>query len=254
MSILATIKDHSGRIYRGIQALLVVSIAAIGLAAFGLTENASRATALAISATSTCLALLVLMYMRASVVQSLQSAAAAEAEKHRFLTVDAMTGAMTRRYFIEALRGRLGTLRNKREASLLLIDLDHFKQVNDRAGHAAGDAILHKVANVLSAGVRGGDTVARLGGDEFAVLLPGCSLDQALRIAEQIRAGVEREGLAPDHGGLGVTASIGVVQVDPGHLTLAEVLDAADKACYEAKHAGRNAVRHAPAKGKALAN
>ena len=69
MSILATIKDHSGRIYRGIQALLVVSIAATGLAAFALTESASRAGALAVSVTSTSMALLVLMYMRASVVQ-----------------------------------------------------------------------------------------------------------------------------------------------------------------------------------------
>ncbi|TGV63261.1 GGDEF-domain containing protein, partial [Mesorhizobium sp. M00.F.Ca.ET.158.01.1.1] len=86
MSILATIKDHSGRIYRGIQALLVMSIAATGLATVALTENASRAGALAISATSTLMALLVLMYMRSSVVQRLQSAEDAEAEKHRFLT------------------------------------------------------------------------------------------------------------------------------------------------------------------------
>ncbi|TIV63571.1 MAG: GGDEF domain-containing protein, partial [Mesorhizobium sp.] len=124
MSILATIKDHSGRIYRGIQALLVMSIAATGLAAFALTENASRDGALMMSAASTLMALLVLMYMRSSVVQRLQSAEDAEAEKHRFLTVDAMTGAMTRRYFIEALRDRLGGLRNRRQASLLLIDLD----------------------------------------------------------------------------------------------------------------------------------
>ncbi|TIV90785.1 MAG: GGDEF-domain containing protein, partial [Mesorhizobium sp.] len=75
MSILATIKDHSGRIYRGIQALLVASIAATAIAAFGLTGNGSRATALALAATSTSLALLVLMYMRSSIVQRLQSAA-----------------------------------------------------------------------------------------------------------------------------------------------------------------------------------
>src|SRR4051794_29173514 len=126
MSILATIKDHSGRIYRGIQALLLLSIAATSIADSGLTDGAARSGALAISATSTLMALLVLMYMRSSVVQRLQSAAFAEAEKHRFLTIDAMTGAMTRRYFIEALRDRLASLRNPREASLLLIDLDHF--------------------------------------------------------------------------------------------------------------------------------
>src|SRR6202008_4401371 len=90
----------------------------------------------------TLMALLVLMYMRSSVVQRLQSAADAEAEKHRFLTIDAMTGAMTRRYFIEALPDRLGGLRNRPEASLLLIDLDHFKQLNDTFGHQFGDLAL----------------------------------------------------------------------------------------------------------------
>lgn len=169
-------------------------------------------------------------------------------------THDPLTDLVNRREF-ERLLGQLVADRRRHDAaSALFIDLDHFKQVNDRAGHAAGDAILHKVAQVLRGGVRAGDTVARLGGDEFAVLLPGCSLDQALRIAEQIRADVEREGLVPGHAGLGVTASVGVVQVDAGHLTLADVLDAADKACYEAKHSGRNAVKNSPVRTPAPAD
>lgn len=168
-------------------------------------------------------------------------------------THDPLTDLVNRREF-ERLLGQLLADRRRHDAACaLFIDLDHFKQVNDNAGHAAGDAILHEVAHVLRDGVRAGDTVARLGGDEFAVLLPGCGMDQALRIAEQIRAGVERKGAVPDHAGLGVTASVGVVQIDPGQLTLAQVLDAADKACYAAKHAGRNAVRSAPVAARAAA-
>ncbi|TKB05564.1 MAG: GGDEF domain-containing protein, partial [Mesorhizobium sp.] len=197
MSILATIKDHSGRVYRGIQALLVVSIAATGLAAFGLPENPSRAAALGVSAISTCLALLVLMYMRSSVVRRLQSAEAAEAEKHRFLTVDAMTGAMTRRYFLEALRDRLGTLRKRRQASLLLIDLDHFKQLNDTFGHQFGDLALgylvKEAERIFADGI-----IGRLGGDEFGVIVPhgdAAAINKDVRrLLGAMRAGKRHEG------------------------------------------------------------
>jgi len=240
MSILATIKDHSGRVYRGIQALLVVSVAAIALTVFGLAESTSRATALAISATSTCLALLVLMYMRASVVQSLQSAAAAEAEKHRFLTVDAMTGAMTRRYFIEALRGRLGTLRNKREASLLLIDLDHFKQLNDTFGHQFGDlALAHLVKEaerIFTDGV-----IGRLGGDEFGVILPHADAAaihrDARRLLDAVRLGKRYEGkIIP----LSISAGVALAPLHASNTT--ELMLLADLALYESKAGGRGRV------------
>ena len=240
MSILATIKDHSGRIYRGIQALLVVSIAATGLAAFALTESASRAGALAVSVTSTSMALLVLMYMRASVVQRLQSAADAEAEKHRFLTVDAMTGATARRYFIEALGDWLGGLRNRRQASLLLIDLDHFKQLNDTFGHQFGDlALAHLVAEarrIFEDGV-----IGRLGGDEFGVMVPYGDVAlinrDARRLLDAMRAGKRHEGKI-----IPLSISVGVA-LAPLHASNAtELMLLADLALYESKAGGRGRI------------
>jgi diguanylate cyclase (GGDEF)-like protein len=236
MSILATIKDHSGRIYRGIQALLATSIAATGLAAFALTENTSRTGALAVSVTSTLMALLVLMYMRSSVVQRLQSAADAEAEKHRFLTVDAMTGATARRYFIEALGG----LRSRRQASLLLIDLDHFKQLNDTFGHQFGDlALAHLVAEarrIFEDGV-----IGRLGGDEFGVMVPHGDIAlinrDARRLLDAMRAGKRHEGkIVP------LSISVGVA-LAPLHASNAtELMLLADLALYESKAGGRGRV------------
>ncbi|WP_224543132.1 putative bifunctional diguanylate cyclase/phosphodiesterase [Mesorhizobium sp. CA16] len=240
MSILATIKDHSGRIYRGIQALLVMSIAATGLAAFALTENASRAGALAVSVTSTLMALLVLMYMRSNVVQRLQSAADAEAEKHRFLTVDAMTGAMTRRYFIEALGDWLSGSRNRRQASLLLIDLDHFKQLNDTFGHQFGDlALAHLVAEaqrIFEDGV-----IGRLGGDEFGIMVPHGDVasigNDARRLLHAMRAGKRHEGKI-----IPLSISVGVALAPLHASNGTELMLLADLALYESKAGGRGRV------------
>ncbi len=161
---------------------------------------------------------------------------------------DALTELVNRREFERRL-GQLVADRRRREvACAFFIDLDHFKQVNDSAGHAAGDAILKKVAQVLRDCVRSGDTVARLGGDEFAVLLPACGLDRAMLIAEKMRYGIALEGVCEADPSLRVTASIGIVEIDNRLRSLAEVLEAADQACYAAKHAGRNVVRCAPLK------
>lgn len=240
MSILATIKDHSGRIYRGIQALLVASIAATAIAAFGLTGNGSRATALALAATSTSLALLVLMYMRSSIVQRLQSAADAEAEKHRFLSIDAMTGAMTRRYFLEALSDRLGSLRNRRQASLVLIDLDHFKQLNDTFGHQFGDLALAHL--VKEAGRIFADSiVGRLGGDEFGVIVShgdAAALNKDVRrLLDAMRAGKRHEGKI-----IPLSISLGVARAPLHASNPTELMLLADLALYESKAAGRGRV------------
>ena len=131
----------------------------------------------------------------------------------------------------------------------LFIDLDRFKLVNDTGGHAAGDALLRDVANELAAQVRKSDTVARLGGDEFAVLLSNCPLAQAELIAEKLRAAVVAYQLLWEGHCFGVGASIGLVPVDASYATAADVLRAADAACYAAKKQGRNCVAvhgHAP--------
>ena len=152
-------------------------------------------------------------------------------------------------------------------ASLLWVDLDRFKQINDAAGHAAGDSVLRDVAVVLQEQIRPGDSVARLGGDEFALLLPGCVTEVALQLGERLRAAVGNIGI--DHGGrrLTVGASIGVVEIPPesgtgpgsdvnGGAACADTvsywLARADAACYDAKRAGRNAVRLAVPAGVAV--
>ncbi len=240
MSILATIKDHGGRIYRGIQSLLLLSIGVAVLGALDMLDDLPSNTAFAVSIVATSLALLVLMYMRSSVVHWLQSAAAAEAEKHQFLTRDAMTGAMTRRYFLEALRERLGTSRNKREASLLLIDLDHFKQLNDTFGHQFGDRTLAHLVKTADR-IFAGSVVGRLGGDEFGVIVPHSDLaainKDVRQLLDAMRTGKSHEGkIIP----LSISVGVALAPVHASNTT--ELMLLADLALYESKAAGRGRV------------
>lgn len=240
MSILATIRDHSGRVYRGIQFLLVLSIGAAALGAFDVSRNLPSGTAFGVSIVATTLALLALMYMRSSVVHRLQSAAAAEAEKHHFLTKDAMTGAMTRRYFLEALRDSLGTMRDRREATLLLIDLDHFKQLNDTFGHQFGDLTLAHVVRTAER-IFAGSMVGRLGGDEFGVIVAHSDLTtinkDVRRLLDAMRAGKPHEGKI-----IPLSISVGVA-LAPSHASNStELMLLADLALYESKAAGRGRV------------
>ena len=154
---------------------------------------------------------------------------------------DSLTGLANRAAFsalLERATARAGT----EPFCALFIDLDRFKHVNDTGGHAAGDALLRDVAQALTAQVRASDTVARLGGDEFAVLLGRCPLPHAERIAEKLRSAVLGYQLDWEGQSFGVGASIGLVQVDGAFSHAAEVLAAADAACYAAKRQGRNCV------------
>lgn len=155
---------------------------------------------------------------------------------------DALTGLMNRRAF-EATLGEATARSAHQPFCALFIDLDRFKQVNDSAGHAAGDAVLRDVAQLLVTQVRKSDTVARLGGDEFAVLLSCCPLAQAEMIAEKMRAAVADYRMSWEGGlALSVGTSIGLLPVDGRYGGAAEVLQAADAACYAAKRQGRNCV------------
>jgi diguanylate cyclase (GGDEF)-like protein/PAS domain S-box-containing protein len=156
-------------------------------------------------------------------------------------THDALTGLANRLAFESAL-GKATAMVAKHSFSALFMDLDRFKQVNDTGGHAAGDALLKGIAEALHACVRGTDMVARLGGDEFAVLLPRCPEDVALNLAERMRAAVEGYALEMDGRRHTVGVSIGLVHVDERFASGADVVRAADAACYAAKHAGRNCV------------
>jgi diguanylate cyclase (GGDEF)-like protein/PAS domain S-box-containing protein len=158
-------------------------------------------------------------------------------------THDQLTGLVNRWEFERRLAEHLQDRRAHESGCALFIDLDHFKAVNDSAGHAAGDEVLRAIGAILAARARGDDTVARVGGDEFAVLLRACDRVSAERVAYELCERVQAFEL--ERGGvlLGVGASIGLVEIDQRFDSVADVMAAADAACYEAKRAGRNSVR-----------
>jgi diguanylate cyclase (GGDEF)-like protein/PAS domain S-box-containing protein len=154
---------------------------------------------------------------------------------------DALTGLANRAAF-EGLLEELNAQAAARPFCALFIDLDRFKPVNDTGGHAAGDALLKGIAQTLQACLRQSDTVARLGGDEFAVLLPGCPIERARELAEELRAAIEHYRLDWDGRTFGVGASVGLVVATGTHASAADLLREADAACYAAKRGGRNRV------------
>jgi diguanylate cyclase len=158
-------------------------------------------------------------------------------------THDSLTNIANRQEFESQLAEHLADRRRREVASMLYVDLDGFKAVNDTAGHAAGDQLLRDVAALLLARIRSIDLAARLGGDEFGVLLRACALPTALAVAEQIRSRIEAHALSWQGREYRVGVSIGVVQIEDSFLDVASVIDATDAACYAAKRAGRNAVR-----------
>ena len=125
---------------------------------------------------------------------------------------------------------------------LCYLDLDQFKLINDTCGHAAGDELLRQMAALLQARVRKSDTLARLGGDEFAVLMENCSLDKAREVADNLRHAIEDFQFLWDNNKFNVGVSIGVVPINDPNERYAELLRAADSACYAAKDMGRNRV------------
>jgi diguanylate cyclase (GGDEF)-like protein/PAS domain S-box-containing protein len=150
---------------------------------------------------------------------------------------DPLTGVFNRRYMVEHLRGTIDRAEN-RIASLVVFDVDRFKAINDRLGHATGDTVLTAVAAVARRQSRAGDMLFRLGGDEFVIYLPGVAARKAAAIAERLRAAVAAARVL-DAGT--VTVSVGVAQLRPSDST-ESWLQRADAAMYEAKRQGRNRV------------
>ncbi|MET3207250.1 UNVERIFIED_CONTAM: diguanylate cyclase [Paenibacillus sp. PvR008] len=159
---------------------------------------------------------------------------------------DHLTNLSNRRQLEFSLEEKLPQARQRHEhLSVLVLDIDHFKEVNDTYGHAAGDAVLRQLGQILMEKCRSSDVVTRSGGEEFTVLLPNCALRQAVRIANQLLGGVEQyEFVLSDGLVIKVTVSIGVTTFpDTGEdMSGAALLEQADKALYEAKNAGRNRV------------
>jgi diguanylate cyclase (GGDEF)-like protein/PAS domain S-box-containing protein len=156
---------------------------------------------------------------------------------------DPLTGAFNRKGFAIQLTEIFYGAAASQPASVVMLDLDHFKPVNDLGGHAAGDAMLQAVARTITSQVRGTDTFARLGGDEFAVLLPNCDLPQAMVVAEKIRHGIASLVLNWEGREFSVGTSLGVASLHTTFTGVEQWLAAADSACYDAKRAGRNVVR-----------
>lgn len=156
---------------------------------------------------------------------------------------DELTGAYNRRYFFELLDLELARSRRYNHSiSLLMIDIDHFKSVNDRYGHATGDQVLKSVCAQIDQTVRESDSLGRYGGEEFILLLPETPLDRAVEVAERLRRMVENTKMRVDGVEISVTLSIGAAAIGPDSKDSDSLVQSADRAMYQAKEAGRNRV------------
>ncbi|WEN15842.1 GGDEF domain-containing protein [Rhodanobacter sp. AS-Z3] len=157
---------------------------------------------------------------------------------------DGLTGAFNREHFFEEARGTLRRLsKTKTSVCLVVLDLDHFKLVNDTYGHAAGDVVLRHAVAACQGELRGSDVFGRLGGEEFGLLMPGCSREQGVEIATRIRLALAAMPMVLDSDStIHVSASFGLVCSPCSELTLHQLLRQADLALYRAKESGRNRV------------
>lgn len=164
-------------------------------------------------------------------------------------SLDSLTGIRNRRAIFEFLSNELARQqRSGGELAVIMTDLDGFKRINDRHGHAAGDAVLREAAQRLKSSLRVSDAVGRYGGEEFLIVLPGCSADSAGSRAEELRARVASGPVSWDTGEIGITSSFGVATAGAGLYNMSQLLKEADDALYRAKQAGRNRVAMARAR------
>ena len=170
---------------------------------------------------------------------------AAEKEKLRQMaTSDPLTGARNQRYFFEeGEQAHQLSLRYQHPYSILMLDLDNFKRVNDTYGHAAGDEVLRETVRRLQSGIRTVDILARYGGDEFILLLPETGIDEAVQAAERMLDGLRSRSIDVGEAALTITASLGVAQSHPSRPeTFQQAVERADQAAYRAKGLGKNCV------------
>jgi two-component system cell cycle response regulator len=158
-------------------------------------------------------------------------------------THDSLTGLLNRRAIVEILQKELARAERERESvSVILVDIDHFKKINDTQGHPAGDAVLCRVSQIMKSSVRSYDSVGRYGGEEFLIVLPGCPSELATKRAEQFRLMLGEPSSDPAENQ--ITVSMGFA-VGHGPIKMEELLSSADDALYQAKRNGRNRVESA---------
>lgn len=164
---------------------------------------------------------------------------------YEMMTVDALTQTYNRRYFEDAFRREVQrAVRHQRPIALLVIDVDFFKRINDRFGHLVGDEVLRAIGQRFSERTRGDEVLARIGGEEFATALPEVSLENAVKLAEELHDAIGDRPFSTSRGQVKATVSIGVAHFDGrSAISSGELIDRADKKLYEAKHSGRNQVK-----------
>lgn len=161
----------------------------------------------------------------------------------KLVNEDPLTGIMNARSFHE-VSSRIFELerRSSKGFTLLYLDIDHFKQINDRYGHYAGDQVLIALTQIISAQLRKSDVFARIGGEEFCIILPETDIEGAKVLAEKMRHVIETTGIPLDGETLYPTTSIGIASLEPGDTDMRSIQDRADENLYEAKRCGRNCV------------
>lgn len=161
----------------------------------------------------------------------------------RLNNIDSLTGAYNRRFLEARLPEEIERHgRYDRSLSVFILDIDHFKEINDTHGHLAGDRVLVNLSTLVRGILRSTDHFVRFGGEEFISILPETSREEAARIAERVRRRVESMRIATDAGEVRITVSIGISQLRPDLRDAQELIDRADRALYHAKNSGRNRV------------
>lgn len=164
---------------------------------------------------------------------------------YRIMTTDGLTQVYNKRFLLEVLDRELARARRRQAPlSLLMMDIDHFKSINDRWGHLAGDAVLTEFARRIGNAMEGDELLARFGGEEFALVLPDTPLEEATQIAEMLRATVAKAPVLTESLEISVTVSIGVAEYSAADMaSVPALLEAADQMLYRAKNSGRNQVQ-----------
>lgn len=176
-------------------------------------------------------------------IRDISERKATEAKLRELATTDSLTGLYNRRRFMELCEREFSrSVRYGRPLAMFMLDIDHFKKVNDEYGHDAGDQVLRSLSEISVLALRGADILGRLGGEEFGVLLPETEVKAAHDVAERLRQSIERAAISINGFTLNITVSVGVSILTPEMHTIDQLLKGADVALYQAKQSGRNKV------------